>query len=131
MTLKSVHSVCLVGLVLVLVGPVVLGAQASPLPKESTATAPKEPPAPVDSALAKRGRELADQYSCRACHAYKASEPKALGPSLHGVFQRRGTAYLDQKLADPRFDNPASQMPKLALTASQRRAIVEFLRTLD
>ena len=54
-----------------------------------------------------------------------------MGPSLNGVFQRRGAAYLDQKMAEPQFDDPKSQMPKLPLTASQRGAIVEFLRTLD
>ena len=54
-----------------------------------------------------------------------------MGPSLNGIFQRRDSAYLDQKLAEPQFDDPKSLMPKVPLTANERRAIVEFLRTLN
>lgn len=123
--IRQLLSVWLVGLVFV--SPSALDAQA-PTSADSTSRAQ---PDPVDSALAAQGRVLADQYACRACHAYTASEPKAMGPSLNGVFQRRGAAYLDQKIAEPQFDDPKSQMPKLPLTASQRRAVVEFMRTLN
>ncbi|HEV2670624.1 MAG TPA: cytochrome c [Gemmatimonadales bacterium] len=122
---------CLVSvlvLCLVLFRPVPLGAQ---VPRPADSVAREHAPPPLDSALAARGRELADQYGCRACHTYKASEPKAMGPSLNGIFQRRDSAYLDQKLAEPQFDNAKSLMPKLPLTASERRAIVEFLKTLN
>ena len=113
-------SLCVVGFAVA--APVVVAGQVpTPAPVDST----------VDSTLAAKGRELADQYACRACHAYTALEPKAMGPSLNGVFQRRGAAYLDQKLAEPQFDDPKSQMPKWPLTATQRRAIVEFMRTLN
>ena len=125
--IRQLLSVFLVGLVFV--SPPVLDAQV-PTSARADSTSQARP-APVDSALAAQGRTLADQYSCRACHAYAASEPKAMGPSLNGVFQRRGAAYLDQKLAEPQFDDPKSQMPKLPLTTSQRRAIVEFMRTLN
>jgi len=114
------------------VGPRSLDAQQPPAArKDSTAPAAGQSSAPVDSTLAKRGRAVADQFGCHACHAYTASEPKTVGPSLHGVYRRRSAEYLDHKLADPTFDNPSSQMPKLELTASQRRALVEFFRTLD
>ena len=113
-------SLCVVGFAVA--SPVTVAGQVpAPAPTDST----------VDSTLAATGRALADQYACRACHAYTASEPKAMGPSLNGVFQRRGAAYLDQKLAEPQFDDPKSLMPKSPLTASQRRAIVEFMRTLN
>lgn len=121
-------SAFLVGLVLITTAA--LDAQV-PTPARVDSTGMQGRPAPVDSALAATGRELADQYACRACHAYTASEPKAMGPSLNGIFQRRDAAYLDQKLAEPQFDDPKSQMPKLPLTASQRRAVVEFMRTLN
>ena len=125
--IRHLLSVFLVGLVFV--SPPALDAQVpTSAPADSTSQAR---PAPVDSTLAAQGRALADQYACRACHAYTASEPKAMGPSLNGVFQRRGAAYLDQKIAEPQFDDPKSQMPKVPLTASQRRAIVEFMRTLN
>lgn len=113
-------SLCVVGFAVA--SPVAVAGQVpTPAPADST----------VDSTLAAKGRELADQYACRACHAYTASEPKAMGPSLNGIFGRRGAAYLDQKLAEPQFDDAKSQMPKVPLTASERRAIVEFLRTLN
>ena len=124
---RQLLSVFLVGLAFV--GPPALDAQV-PTSARADSTSQAQP-APVDSALAAQGRTLADQYACRACHAYTASEPKAMGPSLNGVFQRRGAAYLDQKLAEPQFDDPKSQMPKWPLTATQRRAIVEFMRTLN
>lgn len=122
--IRQLLSVLLVGLVFV--SPPALDAQVPTSDSTSQARL-----APVDSALAAQGRTLADQYACRACHAYTASEPKAMGPSLNGVFQQRGAAYLDQKIAEPQFDDPKSMMPKLPLTASQRRAIVEFMRTLN
>jgi cytochrome c551/c552 len=125
--IRQLLSVCLVGLVFV--SPPALDAQV-PASARADSTS-RAQPAPVDSALAAQGRVLADQYACHACHAYTASEPKTMGPSLNGVFQRRGAAYLDQKIAEPQFDDPKSQMPKLPLTASQRRAIVEFMRTLN
>jgi cytochrome c1 len=124
--IRHVLSVFLVGLVFV--RPPALDAQ---VPTSGRADSTSQALAPVDSTLAAQGRMLADQYACRACHAYTASEPKAMGPSLNGVFQRRGAAYLDQKIAEPQFDDPKSLMPKLPITASQRRAIVEFMRTLN
>ena len=125
--IRHLLSVFLVGLVFV--DPPALEAQVpTPAPADSSSRAQL---APVDSALAAQGRALAEQYACPVCHAYTASEPKTMGPSLNGVFQRRGAAYLDQKVAEPQFDDPKSQMPKLPLTASQRRAIVEFMRTLN
>ncbi len=125
--IRQLLSVLLVGLVFV--SPPALDAQVPTSARADSTSQARL--APVDSALAAQGRTLADQYACRACHAYTASEPKAMGPSLNGVFQQRGAAYLDQKIAEPQFDDPKSMMPKLPLTASQRRAIVEFMRTLN
>ena len=125
--IRQLLSVFLVGMVLVS-SPALNAQVPTPAGPDSTARAQL---APVDSALAAQGRALADQNACHVCHAYTASEPKMMGPSLNGVFQRRGAAYLDQKIAEPQFDDPKSQMPKLQLTASQRRAIVEFMRTLN
>ena len=102
-------SLCVVGFAVA--APVAVAGQVptpAPAPADST----------VDSTLAAKGRDLADQYACRACHAYTASEPKAMGPSLNGVLQRRGAAYLDQKLAEPQFDDAKSLMPKVPLTAN-------------
>lgn|SRR5574341_2319379 len=94
------------------------------------AAAPVELPATVNAALVEEGRALADQFACGACHAYSGSGTGTLGPPLNGIVQRRSADYVARKLADPRFDNPDSQMPQLPLTPAQRRALLEFLRTL-
>jgi len=49
---------------------------------------------------------------------------------LNTVLQRRSPEYVLHKLADPKFDKPASTMPQFPLTDAQRRAILEYLRTL-
>jgi hypothetical protein len=47
------------------------------------------------------------------------------------VLQRRSPEYVLRKLTDPKFDNPKSLMPVLSLSDDQRRAILEYLRTLQ
>jgi mono/diheme cytochrome c family protein len=103
----------------------------------AAATAPAVPqprPAaglpPVDFALARQGRTLAEQSGCAGCHPLGASTAGKLGPDLNAVLQRRSPDYVLRKLGDPRFDNAKSVMPKLPLTEDQRRAILEYLRTL-
>ncbi len=86
---------------------------------------------PVDSALAVEGQALAGQRACAACHVLGASTMGRVGPDLNTVFQRRSPAYVLHKLADPKFDNPKSLMPQFPLTDGQRRAILEYLRTLE
>jgi hypothetical protein len=49
---------------------------------------------------------------------------------LNTVFSRRSPDYVLKKLAEPRFDNEKSLMPKLPLTDEQQRAILEYLRTV-
>jgi hypothetical protein len=47
------------------------------------------------------------------------------------VLQRRSPDFVLHKLADPRFDNPASAMPQFPLNDHERRAILEYLRTIE
>ena len=93
---------------------------------------PRAPPAapPVDSALAQEGKSLAASHACAACHKLGESTTGTIGPDLNTVLQRRSAEYVLHKLADPKFDKPASTMPQFPFTPEQRRAIVEYLRTL-
>lgn len=99
--------------------------RATPLPGTSGG-----PPVPIDPALARQGEGLAGQRACVACHKMGTSVTGVLGPDLNTVFARRSAEYVLHKLADPKFDNPKSVMPQFPLTEGQRRAILEYLRTL-
>jgi len=88
------------------------------------------PSGPVDSKLAAQGKALTEQYGCTACHVIGASTTGKLGPDLNTVLTRRSGDYVLQKLANPRFDNDKSLMPQLPLNDAQRRAILEYLRSL-
>jgi mono/diheme cytochrome c family protein len=86
---------------------------------------------PIDSALAAEGQALAGQRACAACHVMGTSTMSRVGPDLNTVLQRRSPEYVLHKLADPKFDNPKSLMPQFPLDEGQRRAILEYLRTLE
>jgi mono/diheme cytochrome c family protein len=93
---------------------------------------PSAAPLPrIDSALAAAGQALAGQRACAACHVLGASTTGRVGPDLNTVLRRRSPEYVLHKLADPKFDNPKSLMPQFPLTEGQRRAILEYLRTLE
>jgi len=80
--------------------------------------------------LLQEGKALTAQYGCAACHVLGASATGRLGPDLNTVLSRRSPDYILKKLAEPTFDNEKSLMPKLPLTDEQRRAILEYLRTV-
>ncbi|HEY6061649.1 MAG TPA: c-type cytochrome [Gemmatimonadales bacterium] len=104
-------------------------APAAKPPARRSAAAAALPP--IDSALAAAGQALAAQRACAACHVLGASTMGRVGPDLNTVFQRRSPEYVLHKLADPKFDNPKSLMPQFPLDEGQRRAILEYLRTLE
>lgn len=101
------------------------GGQAAP-PDEAVQLLPE-----VDSALAARGRVLAERSNCAACHTMGAATMGTLGPGLNDLLRRRTADYVLRKLANPRFDDENTMMPRLSLTAEERRAILEYLRTLQ
>jgi len=101
-------------------------AAKPPARRPATAALP-----PIDSALAAEGQALAGQRACAACHVLGASTMGRVGPDLNTVFQRRSPEYVLHKLADPKFDNPKSLMPLFPLSDAERRAILEYLRTLE
>jgi cytochrome c2 len=104
-------------------------------PARRTELAAKPVPSGSDRAavppeLVQEGKALTARYGCAACHVLGASATGKLGPDLNTVFSRRSPDYVLKKLAEPRFDNEKSLMPKLALTDEQQRAILEYLRTV-
>ncbi|WP_445946509.1 cytochrome c [Shewanella sp.] len=72
------------------------------------------------------GAELVAQFGCQGCHEIRGEGGK-LGPSLDGVISSKGEAFVLEKLANPRFNNPASAMPKYPMNKEEMKAIIGFL----
>ena len=108
-----------------------VGPAAPPPVAAGVPGAPSPVVAALDSNLAAQGKALTQQFACAACHAIGSSTTGTLGPNLNTVLKRRTPDYILAKLANPRGDNPNSAMPQFPLTPEQRRAILEYLRTLE
>lgn len=69
---------------------------------------------------------------CKACHAVGGAGG-AIGPALDGVASRfnHDATRLDAWLSDPAAIKPGTAMPKLPLTPDERRALVDWLLTLN
>lgn len=74
----------------------------------------------------KTGAELVVQFGCQGCHQIKGEGGK-LGPTLDGIVSDKGEAYILKKLADPKFNNAASAMPKYPMNKMDMKAIVGYL----
>lgn len=72
------------------------------------------------------GAELFAQFGCQGCHQIKGEGGK-LGPALDDVVSSKGEAFLLKKLANPKFNNAASAMPKYPMTQDDMKAIIGFL----
>ena len=72
------------------------------------------------------GAELVEQFGCQGCHQIKGEGGK-LGPALDDVVSSKGEAFVLKKLADPKFNNAASAMPKYPMNKEDMNAIVDFL----
>ncbi len=91
---------------------------------------------PVDRALASQGAKLFGA-KCTACHKM---EERYVGPSLGGVATRRTPTYIMNMVLNPQemyekhpvahglLAEYMTQMPNLALTKDEARAIMEYLR---
>lgn len=104
---------------------------AAPAPAATAPAAPVHLTGPVDASLAERGRALVEANACSACHRVGDATAGTLGPSLNNLLTRRSPDYVLQKLANPRFDNANSMMPAFQFTEQQRRAILEYLRSVQ
>jgi mono/diheme cytochrome c family protein len=85
--------------------------------------------APADPALASQGAALVSQKACLGCHVIGEAGGGAVGPSLNGVIERKGPAFVRRKLRDPTFNNETSMMPNLGLTPEQVEALTAYLAT--
>jgi mono/diheme cytochrome c family protein len=74
----------------------------------------------------KTGAELVAQFGCQGCHQIKGEGGK-LGPALDDVISNKGEAFVLKKLANPKFDNAASAMPKYPMTQDDMKAIIGYL----
>lgn len=72
------------------------------------------------------GAELVAQLGCQGCHQIKGEGGK-LGPALDDVISNKGEAFVLKKLANPKFDNAASAMPKYPMTQDDMKAIIGYL----
>ena len=75
----------------------------------------------------KTGAELVAQFGCQGCHQIKGEGGK-LGPVLDDVISSKGEAFVLKKLANPKFDNAASAMPRYPMNKDDMGAIVDFLK---
>lgn len=120
-------------------------AAASATAATPARTAAAAPPAAAPPAAA----PPAAFATCGVCHSVNAGENR-IGPSLAGVAGRRsgsvpGATYspamqaanvtwtaanLERYLADPAAIAPGGTMPNPGLNAEQRRAVIDYLKTL-
>lgn len=86
----------------------------------------------LDGASAEEGERLFTERGCRGCHAVKADEKCAAPrvPHLAGIGSKVNPEWLDQRIADPKQDNPDASMPKLELKDEERHALVAYLVSL-
>ncbi|TWX54640.1 cytochrome c [Colwellia hornerae] len=73
------------------------------------------------------GAVLVAQFGCQGCHQIKG-EGGTLGPALDDVISNKGEAFVLKKLANPKFNNAASAMPKYPINKEDMKAIVAFLK---
>ena len=74
----------------------------------------------------KTGAELVAQFGCQGCHQIRGEGGK-LGPTLDGVISNKGEAFVLKKLANPKFNNATSAMPKYPMNKADMKAIVGYL----
>ena len=72
------------------------------------------------------GEQLLQQYGCRGCHQIGGSGG-TIGPSLDGVFARRGEAWVRTQIQRPKENNPKTIMPEFGLSDAEVSGIISVL----
>ena len=90
---------------------------------------PVDLPISTDPTTVAEGLGLVSTKGCIGCHAI-AGQGGAIGPVLNGVIERRGADFVRQKVLTPSFDNVATLMPNLGLSADELEAVLAYLATL-
>jgi len=75
---------------------------------------------------ARRGAEIVQNMGCRGCHHIGGSGGD-LGPALDDVIQRRGEAFVREKIRNPKKSNAATIMPQMPLSGDDIDAVVAYL----
>jgi cytochrome c oxidase subunit 2 len=88
----------------------------------------------------RRGREIFMQRPCATCHTIRGTDAGGrLGPELTHLASRRSLAagalpnaseHLARWIVDAQSVKPGSRMPRVPLTAEERRAVVSYLESL-
>lgn len=77
----------------------------------------------------KRGEDLVSQFGCQGCHTVKG-EGGSMGPNLDQVYNRKGAAFIFNKLQNPSFNNPATTMPNSSLSDVDIKSLVQYLESI-
>jgi len=78
------------------------------------------------------GRVLLQRYGCTTCHQFGKSTPAPTpGPALDAIAHKVSPTWLAAWLEDPFTYLPASRMPRVVLTPTERREIAAFLLGLS
>ncbi len=121
--------------------------EVAPTPSASARAMPT--PTPTPTRVAAAATPPASFTTCGVCHSVNAGENR-IGPSLAGVVGRRAGSVaaasyspamqdanltwtegnLDRYLADPAAVVPGGSMPNPGLDAAQRRAVIDYLKSL-
>jgi len=80
----------------------------------------------IPSRKAADGAELVERFACIGCHTIDGNGG-VLGPSLDDISAKRSRDFLQQKMENPQFNNPASPMPQFPLSAGEIEAIIDYL----
>jgi cytochrome c oxidase subunit II len=99
-----------------------------------------QPAPPPQTGEQKRGFAIVTGRQCAACHSIAGTPAYgSIGPDLTRVASRaslaagelpNARAWLERWIADPQAIKPGNRMPRVPLTAEDRRAVVAYLETL-
>jgi mono/diheme cytochrome c family protein len=72
------------------------------------------------------GKRLFTEHGCYGCHTVERYGTP-IAPDLSHVGAKYPESYLDQWLSDPRSQKPTAHMPRIELSAAERRALAAYL----
>lgn len=84
---------------------------------------------PASAKQIAEGRQLYEQYQCRACHRLDGVGQR-IGPAHDGVGSRLRPDYMYRWILDPQAIVPGTPMPNKGLWEEEARALVRYLQTL-
>jgi len=86
---------------------------------------------PIPAADSADGAKLFADYLCSACHSIHKKGGKPQFPDLAAEAKVHDAAFLDRWLQNPSAVKPGTFMATFPLTPTQRRALVQYIVSLD